>query len=118
MDVTPIDPDSEEDIENMEKEIRSIQVPGLEWGASELIEIAYGVKKMQIRAMVDEKVVSRDSLKIKIEELDELVMSVSIVPGNRSLQTKAKPPVAAAAAAEAQKVPSELVEPLVTFLSR
>lgn len=38
----------------LEKEVRSIEMPGLVWGASKLVPIGYGIKKLQITIVVGE----------------------------------------------------------------
>uniref|UniRef100_A0A7S2AVY5 Translation elongation factor EF1B beta/delta subunit guanine nucleotide exchange domain-containing protein n=1 Tax=Octactis speculum TaxID=3111310 RepID=A0A7S2AVY5_9STRA len=109
VDIIPIDPD--EEFADMEKEIRSIEMPGLVWGKSDFIEIALGVKKIQIRAVTEDSLVSMDALREKIEELDDLVMSVEIFAEEKTSSHEPEPePVAAAAcAAEPQ---NDALDPL------
>lgn len=56
MDVKPWD--DETDMAAMEKNVRSIELDGLLWGASKLVAVGYGIKKLQITCVVeDDKVV-------------------------------------------------------------
>ena len=38
----------------LEKAVRSIEMDGLVWGASKLVPIGYGIKKLQITLVVGE----------------------------------------------------------------
>lgn len=44
--------DDETDMAELEKAVRSIEKPGLVWGASKLVPIGYGIKKLQITLVV------------------------------------------------------------------
>jgi translation elongation factor EF-1beta len=48
----------------VEKCVRSIEKDGLVWGASKLVPVGYGIKKLQITCVVEDE-------KISIEELSE-----------------------------------------------
>ena len=50
MDVKPWD--DETDMVALEKAVRSIEQDGLVWGASKLVAIGYGIKKLQITLVV------------------------------------------------------------------
>ena len=52
MDVKPWD--DETDMAALEKEVRGIQKEGLLWGASKLVAIGYGIKKLQINLVIGE----------------------------------------------------------------
>lgn len=52
----------------MEKLIRKIEMDGLLWGASKLVPLAYGIKKLQINCVIEDDKVSMDELQEKIEE--------------------------------------------------
>ncbi|XP_054713812.1 elongation factor 1-beta-like [Uloborus diversus] len=61
LDVKPWD--DETDMAEMEKKVRTVECDGLKWGASKLIPLAYGIKKLQIMCVVeDEKVRSFKNL--------------------------------------------------------
>ena len=38
----------------IEKFVRSIEADGLKWGASKLVPLAYGIKKLQISCVVED----------------------------------------------------------------
>ena len=92
MDVKPWD--DETDMVALEKAVRSVEQDGLVWGASKLVAIGYGIKKLQITLVVgalilsekpnsadetieDEKV-STDELQEKIAEFEDYVQSTDI----------------------------------------
>jgi len=81
LDVKPWD--DETDMQEMEKQVRTIEMDGLLWGASKLVPLAYGIKKLQIMCTVEDEKVSIDELQEKIEEFEELVQSVDIAAFNK-----------------------------------
>jgi elongation factor 1-beta len=44
--------DDETDMKLLEDAVRSIEMEGLVWGASKLVAIGYGIKKLQITLVV------------------------------------------------------------------
>ncbi len=44
--------DNETDMAELEKAVRSIEKPGLVWGASKLVPVGYGIRKLQITLVV------------------------------------------------------------------
>lgn len=52
LDVKPWD--DETDLGEMEKMVRAIEVDGLLWGASKLVPVGYGIKKLQIGCVVED----------------------------------------------------------------
>jgi len=68
------------DLAVMEKGVRDIVMEGLEWKASKLVPIGYGIKKLQISCHVVDDLVSVDDVQEKITEgLADFVQSVDIV---------------------------------------
>ena len=71
----------------MEAEVRAIKKDGLLWGACKFVPIGYGIKKMQITAVIeDAKVESMDA--IIEEELvrdgeSETIQSIDVVSFNK-----------------------------------
>jgi len=61
----------------LEAKVRNIQMDGLVWGPSKLVEVAYGVQKLQISAVVEDEKVAQDDLEEKITAFDE-VQSVDV----------------------------------------
>jgi len=68
----------ETDMALMEEKVRAIAMEGLFWGPSKLVEVAYGVKKLQITCVVEDEKVMMDDLEEKIMEFTDLVQSVDI----------------------------------------
>ena len=57
LDVKPWD--DETDMKEVERLVRTIECDGLLWGASKLVAVGYGIKKLQISCVVeDDKVIS------------------------------------------------------------
>ncbi|KAG8226399.1 hypothetical protein J437_LFUL011937 [Ladona fulva] len=81
MDVKPWD--DETDMKEMEKAVRAIEMDGLLWGASKLVPLAYGIKKLQISCVVEDEKVSVDLLQEKIQENEDYVQSVDIAAFNK-----------------------------------
>ncbi|KAI6188447.1 Elongation factor 1-beta' [Aphelenchoides besseyi] len=81
LDVKPWD--DETDMEEMQKQVKSIEQDGLVWGASKLIPMAYGIKKLQVVMTIEDDKVSVDDLIEKITEFEELVQSCDIVAFNK-----------------------------------
>ncbi|KAF9027837.1 hypothetical protein BDZ89DRAFT_987072 [Hymenopellis radicata] len=76
MDIKPWD--DETDMKALEEAVRSIEQPGLVWGASKLVAIGYGIKKLQITLVVEDELVSTDELQEKIAEFEDYVQSTDI----------------------------------------
>ncbi|CAH8578780.1 unnamed protein product [Schistosoma rodhaini] len=71
------------DMAEMEKAVRSIQTDGLLWGASKLIPLAYGIKKLQIACVIEDDKVSTDMLEEEITKFEDFVQSVDIAAFNK-----------------------------------
>lgn len=70
--------DDETDMKALEDSVRSIEKDGLVWGASKLVPIGYGIKKLQINLVVEDEKVSTDELQGQIEEFEDYVQSTDI----------------------------------------
>ena len=75
--------DDETDMAAMEKQVRSLEMDGLVWGASKLVPIAYGVKKLQIVCVIEDDKVGVDDLSEKITEFEDYVQSVDVAAFNK-----------------------------------
>jgi len=75
--------DDETDMKEMEKVVRTIVMDGLLWGASKLVPLAYGIKKLQIMCVIEDDKVSVDELQEKITDFEDLVQSVDIAAFNK-----------------------------------
>jgi len=67
----------------MEKLVRGIKTDGLVWGASKLVPVAFGIKKLQIACVVEDDKVGTDYLEEKIQEFDDHVQSVDVAAFNK-----------------------------------
>jgi translation elongation factor EF-1beta len=81
LDVKPWD--DETDMKAMENSVRSIARDGLEWKASKLVPLAYGIKKLQILCIVEDEKVSIEELTEQIEQFEDFVQSVDIAAFNK-----------------------------------
>ena len=62
----------------LEEAVRGIEKDGLVWGASTLIPVGFGIKKLQINLVVEDEKVSLDELQEQIAEFEEWVQSSDI----------------------------------------
>jgi len=81
LDVKPWD--DETDMADVEKAVRSVERDGLRWGASKLVPLAFGIKKLQITCVVEDDKVGTDDLEEDITAFEELVQSVDIAAFNK-----------------------------------
>ncbi|KAH1177126.1 hypothetical protein KIL84_010828, partial [Mauremys mutica] len=75
--------DDETDMAKMEECVRSIQMEGLVWGASKLVPVGYGIKKLQIQCVVEDDKVGTDILEEEITKFEDYVQSVDIAAFNK-----------------------------------
>ncbi|KOS19122.1 Elongation factor 1-beta [Escovopsis weberi] len=76
LDVKPWD--DETDMAALEAAVRSIVMDGLVWGASKLVAIGFGIRKLQINLVVEDEKVSLDELQELIAEFEDYVQSSDI----------------------------------------
>jgi len=81
LDVKPWD--DETPMVKLEEAVRSISLEGLTWGASKLVPVGYGIKKLQISAVVVDDLVSVDDLEEKITAFEDFVQSMDIAAFNK-----------------------------------
>ncbi|KAK7485626.1 hypothetical protein BaRGS_00023075 [Batillaria attramentaria] len=81
LDVKPWD--DETDMKEMERLVRSLQKDGLVWGVSKLVDLAYGIKKLQIICVIEDEKISVEDLREEIEQFEDLVQSVDIAAFNK-----------------------------------
>nr|XP_056710045.1 elongation factor 1-delta isoform X2 [Euleptes europaea]XP_056710046.1 elongation factor 1-delta isoform X2 [Euleptes europaea]XP_056710047.1 elongation factor 1-delta isoform X2 [Euleptes europaea] len=81
LDVKPWD--DETDMSKMEECVRTIQMDGLVWGASKLVPVGYGIKKLQIQCVVEDDKVGTDILEEEITKFEDYVQSVDIAAFNK-----------------------------------
>ncbi|MFL9598721.1 elongation factor 1-beta family protein, partial [Aeromonas veronii] len=69
-----------------EEAVRSVQMEGLTYGASKLVPVGYGIKKLQIMLTIVDDLVSVDDLVenyFMAEPINEYVQSCDIVAFNK-----------------------------------
>ena len=71
--------DDETDMEELQKNVKAIEMDGLVWGASKLVAVGFGIKKLQINLVVEDEKVSLEDLQEKIAEDEDHVQSSDIV---------------------------------------
>merc|ERR1712202_77390 len=67
----------------VESNVRTIECDGLLWGASKLVPIGYGIKKLQISCVIEDDKVSTDFLEESITAFEDHVQSVDIAAFNK-----------------------------------
>jgi len=77
MDVKPWD--DETDMKALEESVRGIEKDGLVWGASKLVAVGFGIKKLQINLVIEDDKVGLDDLQEEIAEFEDYVQSSDIV---------------------------------------
>lgn len=63
----------------LEAVVRSIEKDGLVWGASKLVPVGFGIKKLQITLVIEDDKISLSDLEEEIQEFEEYVQSTDIV---------------------------------------
>ncbi|XP_027032980.1 eukaryotic translation elongation factor 1 delta b (guanine nucleotide exchange protein) isoform X3 [Tachysurus fulvidraco] len=81
LDVKPWD--DETDMAKLEECVRSVQADGLLWGASKLVPVGYGIKKLQINCVVEDDKVGTDLLEEEITKFEDYVQSVDVAAFNK-----------------------------------
>merc|ERR1711997_902088 len=80
-DIKPWDDETPHD--KMLESYKSITMDGLVWGASKIVPIGYGIKKLQVMCTVEDAKVSIEELGEKIEEFEDYVQSVDVAAMNK-----------------------------------
>ena len=70
-------------MKELEAVMRKIEMDGLTWGASKLIPVGFGIKKLQVNFVVEDEKVSVDELQQQIEADEEHVQSTDVVSISR-----------------------------------
>lgn len=65
-------------MKELEANVRGIEKDGLVWGASKLVAVGFGIKKLQINLVVEDEKISLDELQGEIEEDEDHVQSTDI----------------------------------------
>jgi len=75
--VKPAEADT--NMEAIEEFVRGIQMEGLDWKASELVDLAFGVKTLKISCNIIDELVSVDDIEETMSANEELISSVEIL---------------------------------------
>ncbi|VDN52858.1 unnamed protein product [Dracunculus medinensis] len=70
-------------LQDIETNVRSIEIDGLVWGTAKILPVAFGINKLQICCVVEDEKVSSDWLEEQITGFEDLVQSVDIVAFNK-----------------------------------
>ncbi|XP_077471185.1 elongation factor 1-delta-like isoform X2 [Stigmatopora argus] len=81
LDVKPWD--DETDMSKLEECVRSVAMDGLLWGASKLVPVGYGIKKLQINCVVEDDKVGTDILEEEITKFEDFIQSVDVAAFNK-----------------------------------
>lgn len=76
-DVRPVD--AATNMAELERVVRSIQADGIQWGESQVLPVVFGIKKLRIACLLDDKKVTSEWVEDGIAGRDDLVQSVDIV---------------------------------------
>lgn len=76
LDVKPWD--DETDMAALEAAVRAIEKDGLVWGASQLVPVGFGIKKLQINMVIEDDKVSLSDLEDEIQEIEDYVQSTDV----------------------------------------
>ncbi|KAI1823973.1 hypothetical protein F4861DRAFT_507927 [Xylaria intraflava] len=76
LDVKPWD--DETDMAALEASVRSIEKDGLVWGASKLVPVGFGIKKLQINLVVEDEKISLSDLEEEIQGFEDYVQSTDV----------------------------------------
>nr|CAA74624.1 elongation factor-1d [Sphaerechinus granularis]CAA74625.1 elongation factor-1d [Sphaerechinus granularis] len=81
LDVKPWD--DETDMAEVEKAVRSVEKDGLLWGASKLVPLAFGIKKLQITCVVEDDKVGTEDIEEALDAFEDLIQSVDVAAFNK-----------------------------------
>ncbi|KAI2635294.1 hypothetical protein GGS21DRAFT_74667 [Xylaria nigripes] len=76
LDVKPWD--DETNMVELEASVRSIVKDGLVWGASKLVPVGFGIKKLQINLVIEDEKISVSDLEEEIQAFEDYVQSTDV----------------------------------------
>jgi translation elongation factor EF-1beta len=71
--------DDETDMKALEAAVRGIERDGLVWGASKLVAVGFGIKKLQINLVIEDDKIGLTELEEEIAEFEDYVQSSDVV---------------------------------------
>lgn len=81
IDIKPLS--DEVNMVELENAVRQIKLPSLKWQAAKLVDVAYGIKKLQILCTIEDAKVTGEDLEDKIMGLSDMVQSMDIAAWNK-----------------------------------
>jgi elongation factor 1-beta len=63
----------------LEAAVRGIEKDGLVWGASKLVPVGFGIKKLQITLVIEDEKISLSDLEEEIQAFEDHVQSTDVV---------------------------------------
>lgn len=66
-------------MKELESAVRAIEKDGLVWGASKLVAVGFGIKKLQVNLVVEDDKISLDELQEEIQDIEDYVQSSDVV---------------------------------------
>ncbi|TVY85135.1 Elongation factor 1-beta [Lachnellula suecica] len=78
----------ETDMKALEAAVRGVEKDGLVWGASKLVAVGFGIKKLQINLVIEDDKIGLDDLQEELAEFEDYVQSTDIVSHYRMLPTR------------------------------
>jgi len=76
LDVKPYDTDT--DMAALEARIRTIEIEGMKWLGGQLIDVAYGIKKLRIMCQLVDVLVNVDTVREEVEKFEDEVQSTDV----------------------------------------
>jgi len=76
LDIKPYD--SETDMAELERKVRAIELDGNKWLGSQLVDVAFGVKKLRIMSQLVDVLINPDTIREAVEDLED-VQSTDVV---------------------------------------
>jgi len=76
LDVKPVDTDV--DMAALEAKIRALDIEGCKWLGGQLIDVAYGIKKLRIMCQLVDVLVNPDTVREEIEKFEDEVQSTDV----------------------------------------
>jgi elongation factor 1-beta len=71
------------DMQELTRMVKAIEMPGLVWSTANLVPLAYGIKKLVIKCVIEDDLVSVDDLQEIIQGFEDHVQSADILSFNK-----------------------------------
>eukprot|EP01010_Urceolus_cornutus_P000772 NODE_1284_length_987_cov_306.023454_g986_i0.p2 GENE.NODE_1284_length_987_cov_306.023454_g986_i0~~NODE_1284_length_987_cov_306.023454_g986_i0.p2 ORF type:complete len:159 (+),score=52.97 NODE_1284_length_987_cov_306.023454_g986_i0:335-811(+) len=81
LDIKPWDDTT--NMQELEAAVRAKDLDGLHWGASKLVDVAFGIKKLQLLCTIIDDLVSSDDIEDAVISCEDYVQSMDVVAWNK-----------------------------------